>query len=69
MFSVGYIEMEYVRFLCSVRVCRALVDKYKKDPRHRLMQNEYFWNPQKKEWEEVAEKVFTSFSSHEDQYV
>ena len=42
--------MEYIRFLCSVRVCRALVDKYKKDPRHRLMWEAYMWDVKKKEW-------------------
>lgn len=36
------------RFLCSVRVCRALVRKYEHDPRHETMKRLYRWTG--KEW-------------------
>ena len=39
--------MEHIRFMCSIRICRALVDKYKHDPRHRIMQEKFVWNTKK----------------------
>lgn len=49
--------MEYIRFLCSVRVCRALVDKYKKDPRLGLMWEAYVWDAKKEGMEASQHKI------------
>lgn len=46
-----------MEFLCSVRVCRALREHYRNDPRHRLILQTHFWDAVRREWVERSKKT------------
>ena len=49
-----------MEFLCSIRVCRALVEKYRADARHALMRDSYRWTG--REWRPRAPPTVPSDS-------